>query len=109
MLSEKEFECSKEEVDMLVKSMKKFKDAFSNPAGDSERLLSYRNSPKIYKQKLVGVILRAYEQAFGLDALMQEDVESEMKEDLPSKRFAIISLSREDKVHARLFRDLLLS
>ena len=49
MLSEKEFECSKEEVDMLVKSMKKFKDAFSNPAGDLERLLSYRNSPKIYK------------------------------------------------------------
>lgn len=109
MLSEKEFECSKEEVDMLVKSMKKFKDAFSNPAGDLERLLSYRNSPKIYKQKLVGVILGAYEQAFGLDALMQEDVESEMKEDLPSERFAIISLSREDKVHARLFRDLLLS
>ena len=109
MLSEKEFECSKEEVDMLVKSMKKFKDAFSNLAGDSERLLSYRNSPKIYKQKLVGVILGAYEQAFGLDALMQEDVESEMKEDLPSERFAIISLSREDKVHARLFRDLLLS
>ena len=109
MLSEKEFECSKEEVDMLVKSMKKFKDAFSNPADDSKRLLSYRNSPKIYKQKLVGVILGAYEQAFGLDALMQEDVESEMKEDLPSERFAIISLSREDKVHARLFRDLLLS
>ena len=50
MLSEKEFECSKEEVDMLVKSMKKFKDAFSNPASDSKRLLlSYRNSPKIYK------------------------------------------------------------
>nr|POE87682.1 hypothetical protein CFP56_56220 [Quercus suber] len=93
---------------MLVKSKKKFKDAFSNPAGDSERLLSDRNSPKIYKKKLVGAIPGAHEQAFGLDALMQEDVESEIKEELPSDRFAIISLSREDKVHARLFGDLLL-
>lgn len=109
MLSEKESKRSKEEVDVLVKSMKKFKDAFSNPAGDSERLLSYRNSPNIYKQKLVGANPGAYEQAFGLDALMQEDVESETKEELPSYRFASISLSREDKVHTRLFGDLLLS
>lgn len=54
-----------------------------------------------YKAKLVGQLRGAYEKAFSLIDQMQEDAESNVKEENVDEGDIVLTLSREDKIRIR--------
>ena len=54
-----------------------------------------------YKDKLLGEIPRAFEQAFGLSNDMEEDAKSNTDEDKDAKGNMVVYLTKEEKTHIR--------
>jgi hypothetical protein len=94
-----ERERSLEEDDILTRSTKKYKDHHHTPLGATET----PSSPPLgsYRDRLVGAIPGAYEQAFGFDSPMQEDVESDEEVETPGAGCVAIGLTREEKLRIR--------
>ena len=70
---------SDEDEDTLAQSTKKFKDSHSWTGG---REYGAGNKKAIgYRDKLVGAILGAFEQAFGFESIMEEDLELNNEEE----------------------------
>jgi hypothetical protein len=93
-----ERERSVKEEDTLSQSTKKYKDHHVSAAVDElnkgETLGSSFGS---YKDRLVGAILGAYEQAFGFASSMQEDEDLDEEEVEPGDGCVSIGLSKEEK------------
>ena len=72
---------SDEEEDVLARSTKKFKDRhmLTDDVGGNEHEM--RNRGISYKDRLVGAIPGAFEQAFGFESFMQEDIVSDDEEE----------------------------
>ena len=86
---------SSKEEDELGRSLKKFKESsearqFSNPRG----LVNY-------KDRLIGDIPGAYEQAFKLDKVWDDGEESDTEIEPLVEGMAEIKLSKETKAHIR--------
>ena len=60
-----------------------------------------KQSARSYKDRLLGSIPGAYEQAFGLDSTMHEDYESDAEETSLEEGVAAIGVSKEDKARMR--------
>lgn len=54
-------------------------------------------SSESYKDRLVGSIPGAYEQAFGFESAMEEELESDEEEEGLSEGMTRLSLSKEEK------------
>ncbi len=91
-----ERERSLEEDDILSRSTKKYKDHHHTPLGATET----SSSPPLgsYQDQLVGAIPGAYEQAFGFDSSMQEEVESDEDVETPGVGCVAIGLTRKEKL-----------
>ena len=89
---------SDEEEDTLARSTKKFKDSHC-----VDRMMENAkgNNGESYKDKLVGAIPGAFEQAFGFDCSMQEDVESDNEEVSDQDGDIRIGFSKEEKMRMR--------
>ena len=96
-----ERERSSEESDMLERSTKKFKDNHCEGEYQSGNFDSNANAVRSYKDKLVGDIPGAYEQAFGFEAFMEDEVDSDCEESSLCEGMVAISLSKEEKVRIR--------
>nr|POE76606.1 hypothetical protein CFP56_15300 [Quercus suber] len=66
--------CAKEEEDALARSTKKFKESHAETDENQEN--PFKNATS-YRDKHIGEIPRAFEQAFGLSNDMDEDVQSD--------------------------------
>ena len=94
-------ERSREEEDMLARSTKKLKDHHdmsNTPAGEA---LNVGPSLGNNNEKLMGAIPAAFEQAFGLQGIMQEEENSDIDEEPIHEGWASISFFREDKARMR--------
>lgn len=60
-----------------------------------------RNTFRSYKDKLVGDIPGVYEQAFGVVANMEEEVQSDVEEDYLCEGMVAILLSKKEKTRIR--------
>ena len=92
---------SREEDDELQRSTKKVKE--NHLAGSSGRPFSdgSKGRARSYKDKLVGEISGAYEQAFGFENTMEEGVESDDETADLNARIAVVNLSSERKSKMR--------
>ena len=88
---------SREEDDELQRSTKKVKE--NHLAGSSGRPFSdgSEGGARSYKDKLVGEIPGAYEQAFGFENTMEEGVESDDETADLNVGIAAVNLPRERK------------
>nr|POE70008.1 uncharacterized protein CFP56_78128 [Quercus suber] len=99
-----ERERSSEEEDTLERSTKKIKEIHLVNEINIERLRDVRYarySANSYKDKLVGSIPGAYEQAFGFSASMDEEVESDEDDDELYEGMAKLKVSSEEKARIR--------
>nr|POF08943.1 uncharacterized protein CFP56_22816 [Quercus suber] len=96
-----ERERSSEESDALERSTKKFKDNHCEEEYQSGYAGSTENAFRSYKDKLVGDIPGAYEQAFGFDAFMEDEADSDCEETSLCEGMVAVSLSKEEKVRIR--------
>ena len=96
-----ERERSSEESDALERSTKKFKDNHCEGDYQSGYADSNANAGRSYKDKLVGDIPGAYEQAFGFDAFMEDEADSDCEESSLCEGMVAISLSKEEKIRIR--------
>ena len=95
-----ERERSSKEEDTLERSTKKFKEIHPVNEVNTERLSDDRfasYSANSYKDKLVGSIPGAYEQAFGFSTSMDEEDESDVDDDELCEGMAELKVSREEK------------
>ena len=95
---------SSEEEDTLEKSTKKFKEIHPVNEVSTERLRDdrfARYSANSYKDKLVGSIPGAYEQAFGFSTSMDEEDESDVDDDELYEGMAELKVSSEEKARIR--------
>ena len=74
-------EHSREEEDMLARSAKKLKDHHDMSNTLAGEAFNVGPSLGNYKEKLMGAILGAFEQAFGLQGIMQEEEESNIDDE----------------------------
>ena len=96
-----EREGSSEESDALERSTKKFEENHcvqENHYGNSGK---ETNAFRSYKDKLVGDIPSAYEQAFGFEATMEEEAESDCEESSLCEGMVAISLLKEENARIR--------
>nr|POF12083.1 uncharacterized protein CFP56_08850 [Quercus suber] len=96
-----ERERSSEESDALERSTKKFKDNHCEEEHQSGYSGSTDNAFRSYKDKLVGDIPGAYEQAFGFDTFMEDEADSDCEETSLCEGMVAVSLSKEEKVRIR--------
>nr|POE91943.1 hypothetical protein CFP56_54296 [Quercus suber] len=96
-----ERERSSEESDALERNTKKFKDNHCEEEHQSGYAGSTENAFRSYKDKLVGDIPGAYEQAFGFDAFMEDEADSDCEETSLCEGMVAVSLSKEEKVRIR--------
>ena len=89
---------SEEEEETLAHSIKKFKENHTSTEG--EEVNPFMNA-RSYKDKLLGEIPRAFEQAFGLSNDMEEDAKSNTDEDKDAKGNMVVYLTKEEKTHIR--------
>ena len=75
-------------------SIKKFKES-QHFARVNEK--SHIEKPSSYKDKLVGAIPGAFEQAFGFESLMQEDIELDTKDENTHEGSARVCFSKRKK------------
>nr|POF22906.1 hypothetical protein CFP56_38193 [Quercus suber] len=87
---------------MLARSMKKLKDHHDMSNTLAGEALNVGPSLGNYKEKLMGEILGAFEQAFGLQGIMQEKEESDIDEEPTHEGWASVLFSREDKPRMRV-------
>lgn len=92
-----ERERSSEESDALERNTKKFKENHCVEYQHSGNSGVEANAFRSYKDKLVRDILGVYEQAFGFDASMEEEADSDCEESCLCKGMVAISLSKEEK------------
>ena len=92
---------SPEEVDSLARSNKKLKDHHSDHQSEWD---STHSKPTLstggfgsYRDRLVGAILGAFEQAFGLSQVGEKEAEADVEKDSLCDGFVAIALSKEDK------------
>ena len=90
--------CSDKEEHTLARTTKKFKDSHSS-IGEKENDLGKKMES--YEDRLVGAILGAFEQAFGFDCSMQEDLESDNEEEYSHEGSTKVCFSKEDKIPMR--------
>ena len=97
---ERERPRSAEEEDTLERSTKKFKEVhYENntpfePLGNGDKVRSYRD-------KLVGSIPNAYEQAFGFASGMDKEVYSDDEDDELCEGMVSLKLSKDEKSRIR--------
>ena len=97
-------ERSIEEEDTLERSTKKFKDdhlvggTYGRGLGNETKKGSASGS---YRDRLVGSILGAYEQVFGFESVMEEEIESDEEEEGLCEGMTTLSLSKEEKHRIR--------
>jgi len=98
---ERERPRSSEEEDTLERSIKKFKDVHHEIETPSE-FLGNGDKIKSYKDKLVGSIPGTYEQAFGFDSGMEEEVNSDDEDDELCEGMVSLKFSKDEKtrIHA---------
>ena len=99
-----ERERSSEEEDTLERSTKKFKEIHPMNEVNTKRLRDDRfasYSANSYKDKLVGSIPGAYEQAFVFSTSMDEEDESDVDDDELCEGMAKLKVSREEKKRIR--------
>nr|POE68955.1 hypothetical protein CFP56_69614 [Quercus suber] len=96
-----ERERSSEESDALERSTKKFKDNHCDEEGHSGNSETNAYTFRSYKDKLVGDIPGAYEQAFGFEASMEDEADSDCEESSLCEGMVAVSLSKEEKVKIR--------
>ena len=96
-MNSQSFPLSSEDEDALHRSTKKIKDGHTPPPPPSNSTFQALS----YKAKLVGQLRGAYEKAFSLVDQMQEDVESNVKEENVDEGDVVLTLSREDKIRIR--------
>lgn len=89
---------SDEEEDTLARSTKKFKDSHSSVKVKEDGLGRNMGS---YKDRLVGAIPGAFEQAFGFDCSMHDDLVSDSEEEQSHEGSARVYFSKEDKIRMR--------
>ncbi|KAK7848414.1 hypothetical protein CFP56_005038 [Quercus suber] len=90
--------CSDEEEDTLARSTKKFKESHES-AGEKESGLGKKMGS--YRDRLVGAIPSAFEQAFGFDCSMNEDFESNNEEEQSHEGSTRVCFSKEEKICMR--------
>lgn len=91
---------SSEEEDTLERSTKKFKDVHYEIETPFE-LLGNGDKIRSYKDLLVGSIPGAYEQAFGLDSSMDEEVSSDEEDDELCEGMVSLKHSKDEKTRIR--------
>lgn len=96
-----ERERSSEESDALERSTKKFKENHREGEYQFGNSRINTKAPRIYKDKLVGDIPGAYKQAFGFDACMEEEADSDGEESCLCEGMVALSLSKEEKARIR--------
>ena len=99
-----ERERSSEEEDTLERSTKKFKEIHPVNEVNTKRLRDdrfARYSANSYKDKLVGSIPGAYEQAFGFSTSMDDEDESDVDDDELYEGMAELKVSSEEKARIR--------
>ena len=85
-----------------MRSTKKFKDdRYVPPETPVLGAGLTKQSAGSYKDRLLGSIPGAYEQAFGLDSAMHEDYASNVEETSLEEGVAAIGVSKEDKARMR--------
>lgn len=87
-----------EEEDTLVCSPKKFRDNHIS-GGENESALAIKQGS--YKDKLVGAIPRAFNQAFGIGDMVHEDLELDAEEDNLQESSTRVLFSKEEKTCMR--------
>ncbi len=88
-----------EEEDTLSRSMKKYKDRHESLDGNNKNNEeTFVSSSRSYKDRLVGTIPGAYEQAFGFVSSMQDDEDSDDEEIEPDEGCVVVGLSQEEKL-----------
>ena len=96
---------SPEEVDSLARSNKKLKDHHLDHHLEWDNTHSKPNFSTggfaSYRDRLVGAIPRAFEQAFGLGQAGEKEAEANVEEDSLCDGFAAVALSKEDKERIR--------
>lgn len=92
-----ERERSSEESDALERNTKKFKENHCVEYQHSGNSRVEANAFRSYKDKLVRDILGVYEQAFGFDASIEKEADSDCEESCLCKGMVAISLSKEAK------------
>lgn len=92
---------SAKEHDTLERSTKEFKDHHDPDEGIHKANENGKNLFRSYKDKLVGDIPGAYEQAFGFYANMDEEAESDAEEDNLYEGMVAISLYKEEKLELK--------
>ncbi|KAL0009627.1 hypothetical protein SO802_011129 [Lithocarpus litseifolius] len=90
---EKDRDRSPDEVDSLARSNKKLKDHHSTLASTHSKSTSPTRGFRYYRDRLVGVIPRAFKQAFGLGQTRGKEAKSDVKEDNLCEGFAAVALS----------------
>ncbi|GMY07011.1 hypothetical protein FCV25MIE_02250 [Fagus crenata] len=97
-----EREKSMEEEDILSRSTKKYKDRHESPDGSNKNNEeTFVSSSRSYKDRLVGAIPGAYEQAFGFVSSMQAEEDSDDEVIEPGEGCVSVGLSREEKLRIR--------
>nr|POE55990.1 hypothetical protein CFP56_63319 [Quercus suber] len=96
-----EREGSSKESDALERSTKKFKENHCVEEKHSGNSRTETNAVRSYKDKLVGDIPGAYEQAFGFEATIEEETESDYEESSLFGGMVAISLSKKEKARIR--------
>ena len=90
---------SEEEEHTLARSTKKFKENHTSTEG--EEVNPFKNA-RSYRDKLLGEIPGAFEQAFGLSNDMEEDTESNIDEDKNVDGNMVVCLTKEEKTCIRV-------
>ena len=90
--------CSDEEEDILAHSTKKFKESHESA---SEKQNGLGKKIGSYRYRLVGAIPSAFEQAFGFDCSMHEDIESDNEEEQSHEGSTRVCFSKEEKICMR--------
>ncbi|XP_023873452.1 uncharacterized protein LOC111986046 [Quercus suber] len=89
---------SEEEEDTLRRSTKKFKDSHHVGGSNGQTSIATHSS---YRDKLLGTIPGAFEQAFGFESVMQEDVQSNTEEENLHEGCTKVCFSKEEKARMR--------
>lgn len=89
---------SKEEEDTPRRSTKKFKEYHHVVGSNGQTSIATQSN---YRDKLLGMIPRAFEQAFGFESAMQEDLESDTEEKNIREGCTKVCFSKEEKARIR--------
>ena len=98
IMERESLKCFEEKEHTLACSTKKFKENHTSTKG--EEVNPFR-SVRSYRDKQLGEIQGAFEQAFGLSNDMEEDAESNTDEDKNDEGNMVVCLTKEEKTRIR--------